>query len=163
LGSEDVWETEIRREPPQELGPGENKVATFFVNPPEDIPTGEKQIFIITAEIFGELIGGIEVEVVKKQKTELTCSLTPKSVMVGESVTISGTLKPALAGKKVILTIIEPNGEISQQFISTGSNGKYSINITPSKSGTWKVSSTWREDDKRIGSSSTEVTLNVEK
>jgi len=43
------------------------QVGNIYVNPPIDIPTGEKQTFIVTAEIAGELIGGIEVEVVKNK------------------------------------------------------------------------------------------------
>ena len=162
LSSGNIWETEIGRNPPQELGPGENKSATFYVDPPIDIPTGEKQTFIVTAEIDGELIGGIEVEVVKKQKTGLTCTSTPKTVTIGEPVTITGSLTPALAGKKIIITIVEPDGEKSQRISSTGSGGTYTDTFTPSLSGLWKVSSTWMGDDTRIGSSSTEETFTVE-
>jgi len=162
LSSGNIWETEIIRDPPQELGLGENKSATFYVNPPIDIPTGEKQTFIVTADIAGELIGGIEVEVVKKQKTGLTCTPTPKTVTVGEPVTITGSLTPALAGKKIIITIVEPDGETSQRISSTASDGTYTDTFTPSLTGTWNVSSTWMGDDTRMGSSSTEETFNVE-
>jgi hypothetical protein len=162
LGSEDVWETEISRDPPQELGPGEYKEATFYVNPPIDIPTGEKQIFIVTGKIAGELIGGIEVEVVKKQKTGLTCTSTPKTVTVGESVSITGSLTPVLAGAKIVIIMKDPDGDVSTQISSTASDGTYTTTFTPSITGTWQTYSTWMGDDTHMGASSIQETFNVE-
>lgn len=162
LGSEDVWETELIRDPPQQQGPGEKKTVTLYVNPPIDIPTGEKQIFIVEGKIAGELIGGIEIEVVKKQKTGLTCTPTPRNVSIGESVSITGSLTPALSVKSILVTMVDPDGDVSQQILSTASDGTYTVTITPSITGTWKVNSTWMGDDTHVGSSSIKETFVVE-
>jgi rhodanese-related sulfurtransferase len=162
LDSEELWETEIRRDPPQIQGPGEKKTVTLYVNPPVDIPVGEKQTFTVSGYIDDELIGGIEVEVVKMQKTGLTCTVTPKAVSTGEPVSISGSLTPILPGAKIVITIVDPDGDISQRIPSIASDGTYTETITPSLVGTWKVNSTWMGDDTRMASSSTEETFNVE-
>lgn len=162
LDSEDLWETEIRRDPPQIQGPGEKKTATLYVNPPVDIPVGEKQTFTISGYIDDELIGGIEVEVVKMQKTGLTCTVTPKTVSIGEPVSISGSLTPILPGAKIVIKIVDPDSDISQRISSIASDGTYTETITPKLEGTWKVNSTWMGDDTRMASSSTEETFKVE-
>ena len=162
IGSDDVWEAEIRRDPPQIQEPDEKRTATLYVNPPEDIPLGEKRVFTVSGYIDGELIGGVEVEVVKKQRTELTCTPTPDIVTIGGSVSITGTLTPALADAKIFITLVDPSGDESQRTISTASDGKYTATFTPDLAGTWRVSSTWVGDDFHIGSTSTEETFNVE-
>lgn len=162
LGSGDMWETEIIRDPPQHQGPGEVKKATLYVNPPIDIPTGEKRTFTVSAYIAGELIGGIEIEVVKKQITELTCTPTPRDAKLGEKVEITGSLTPILPSRNIIITIVDPDGNVSQQTISTRSDGRYVITITPGMTGTWKANSTWMGDDTHVGSSSIGATFNVE-
>jgi hypothetical protein len=162
LGSEDVWETEIRRDPPQHQGPGEKKTVTLYVNPPIDIPTGEKRTFTVSAYIANELIGGVEIEVVKKQKTELTCTSIPGKVTMGEPVSLTGSLTPTLAGAKIVITLISPDGDISQRISSTASDGTYTDTFKPGNLGKWKVSSTWMGDDTHMSSSSAEGTFNVE-
>lgn len=162
LGSGDVWETEIRRDPPQQQGPGETRTVTLYVNPPIDIPTGEKRIFTVSGYIAGELIGGVEIEVVKKQKTGLTCTPSPGKVTMGEPVSLTGSLTPSLAGAKIVITLVDPDGDTSQRISSTASDGTYTDTITPNDLGKWKVSSTWMGDDTHMGSSSTEVTFTVE-
>jgi hypothetical protein len=162
LGSGDVWETEIRRDPPQHQGPGEIRKATLYINPPIDIPTGERRTFTVSGYIGGELIGGLEIEVVKKQITELTCTPTPKDVSLGEQVSITGSLSPNLPVKNILVTIVSPDGKISQETAVTSSNGRYTVNLIPSVTGMWKVNSTWMGDETHTGSSSTEETFNVE-
>ena len=162
LGSGEVWETEIRRDPPQNQGPGEIKKATLYVNPPIDIPTGERRSFTVSGYIAGELIGGVEIEVVKKQMTELTCTPTPRDATLGEEVSITGSLTPNLPVKNILVTIVDPEGSVSQETTATSSNGRYTITIVPKVTGTWKVNSTWMGDDTHMGSSSIGVTFNVE-
>jgi len=65
-------------------------------------------------------------------------------------------LTPALAGAKIVITIVEPDGETSEWISSTASDGTYTDTFTPSLTGTWKVDSTWMGDDTRMGSASTE-------
>jgi hypothetical protein len=162
LGSEEVWEAEIRRDPPQEQGPGEKRSATLYVNPPEDIPVGERRVFTVSGYIDGELIGGVEVEVVRKQITQLTCTLAPSTITIGAPISITGTLTPTLASTKIHITVVNPDGESSQRTVTTASDGTYTDTITPDSTGTWVVNSTWVGDDIHMGSASTEQTLNVE-
>lgn len=162
LGTEEVWEAEIRRDPPQDQEPGEKRTATLYVNPPEDLPLGEKRVFTVSGYIEGELIGGIEVEVVKKQTTQLTCTLTPSTIIIGDPVSITGTLTPTLAGTKIYITVVNPDGDTSQRAVFTTSDGTYADTFTPDLIGTWSVSSTCVGDEFHIGSTSTEETIDVE-
>ena len=91
-----------------------------------------------------ELIGGIEVEVVKKLQIGLTCTPTRGSVTIGDSVTITGTLTPTSEGVKIFISLVDPEGDTSQRTVSTASDGTYSDTFTPDLTGTWRVSSPGR-------------------
>ena len=162
LGTAEVWEAEIRRDPPQDQDPEEKRTATLYVNPPEDIPIGEKRVFTVSGYIEGELIGGIEVEVVKKRTTQLTCTLAPSTITIGNPVSITGTIIPILAGAKIYIIVVNPDGIRSQRTVFTTADGTYTDTITPDLTGTWSVSSTWVGDDFHIGSTSIEETIDVE-
>jgi hypothetical protein len=60
-----VWATKIERACPQILEPNEHQTAILEVNAPESAYTGQRRLLSVTARVNGEIIGGIEFEVVK--------------------------------------------------------------------------------------------------
>ncbi|MHC4154596.1 MAG: C25 family cysteine peptidase [Planctomycetota bacterium] len=60
-----VWETYIERSCPQTLEPNEYQTAILDVNAPESAYMGQRRLLTVTARVNGEVIGGIEFEVVK--------------------------------------------------------------------------------------------------
>lgn len=64
VGTEALWQTRLTREYPQVQLSGQNKTVTLLIDAPPDAIEGEKRIFTVSGYVDGELIGGIEVEVV---------------------------------------------------------------------------------------------------
>ncbi|MHC4742024.1 MAG: C25 family cysteine peptidase [Planctomycetota bacterium] len=62
---DEVWETYIERSCPQTLEPDEGQTAILHVNAPESAYIEQRRILSLTARINGEVIGGIEFELVK--------------------------------------------------------------------------------------------------
>ncbi|MCW4054171.1 MAG: C25 family cysteine peptidase [Candidatus Bathyarchaeota archaeon] len=71
VGTDTLWPVRIEREYPQIQIPGENKQAVLVVDTPPDTAEGEKRIFTLSGYIDGELIGGIEVEVVVERSEQI--------------------------------------------------------------------------------------------
>lgn len=64
---DDIWEVVLERDYPQELDPGENQTVFFNVNVPDDVPLNETRTFIVNMYIGDELIGGVQIDVVKSE------------------------------------------------------------------------------------------------
>lgn len=69
---ENIWGTKCSREYPQILNPLETQTATLVVNVPDDATIGETRIFTVTGSIKGDIIGGIDFNVVKDHPPILT-------------------------------------------------------------------------------------------
>lgn len=65
IDAKPVWPAYLTRAYPQELDPGETKTATLTVDVPPWVTTGETRTFEVTAYIDGEIIGGINVDIIK--------------------------------------------------------------------------------------------------
>jgi len=72
VGEGSLWPAQIKRNYPQIQGPGKNRTVTLTVEAPDEAQEGEKRIFTVDAYIDGELIGGIEIEVVVSRETTRT-------------------------------------------------------------------------------------------
>ena len=60
-----IWAAQIERPYPQILDPEETQTAKLIVDAPEDVEVGETRTFTVTATIDEELVGGVEIRVVK--------------------------------------------------------------------------------------------------
>jgi hypothetical protein len=61
----ELWETRIERPYPQVLEPNEVQTATLLVDAPDGVEIGETRTISVTGTIDGEIIGGVEIQVVK--------------------------------------------------------------------------------------------------
>ena len=63
--------------------------------------------------------------------TTVTCALSPSTVVFGSVVTVSGVVRPAVAGQQV--AVVVPGAREGQAV--TDASGAYSVEITPQRSG----------------------------
>lgn len=161
VGTQEIWSTHVERDYPQVQKPGENRTATLVVEPPADTNVGEKRTFTVSCYINGELIGGIEVEVIVKVPTTISCSASPSEVTQGGSVTVSGSISPVVSGATVILVYTKPDGTTLTRTAITGSDGSYSDSYRPDATGSWSVAASWYGDATRDGSLSSTKAFTV--
>jgi len=100
---------------------------------------------------------------VAKISTTISCSVSPSELTKGNSVTVSGSINPAVSGKTITLTYRKPDGSIFNRTITTGSNGRYSDSYTPDMAGSWSVKASWEGDSERQGAYSQSTSFNVKK
>jgi len=88
---------------------------------------------------------------------------TPESrISVGESITISGSINPAVSGAEVVIAFTKPDGSTFTRTVSTGSDGAYTDLHTPTETGSWSVKSSWDGDSTYIGATSQAASFTVE-
>jgi len=99
---------------------------------------------------------------VAKKNAKLTLALSSTSITLGESVTLSGQLSPARGGKVTIYYSYN-NGAFTKLADVSLSNGKYSYNFKPTKTGVYKFKAEWPGDNEYNKAVSSITTLNVVK
>jgi hypothetical protein len=162
IGGPDLWAVTIDRDYPQVQEPGEVLNGTLIVEAPEDAEVGEMRIFTISGYIDGELVGGVEIYVVVKIPTTISCSISPSEVTLGDSVTVSGSINPAVADATVILAFESPDGTTIERTTNSDSIGAYSDSFQPDALGPWSVTTSWRGDSTHDESTSSTRSFNVE-
>lgn len=96
-----------------------------------------------------------------KKTASLSMSLSPSTVSLGESVTISGVITPALTGEVSILiasdTVFE---EVSKAALE---NGGFKYSFTPAATGTYRVKASWPGNAEYNPAETSVLTLTVRK
>jgi len=64
----------------------------------------------------------------------------------GESITVSGSITPAVSGADVIISYTNPDGSASTGTVSTGSDGSFSDSHISTETGSWSVVALWQGD-----------------
>lgn len=161
VGTQGLWSARVERDYPQVQTAGENRTATLVVDPPADTSVGESRTFTVSCYIDGELIGGIEVEVVVKVPTTISCSTSPSEVIQGGTVTVSGSISPTVPSGVVVLTYVRPDGTTLTRTTTIGTDGSYSDNYMPDTIGAWSVNAYWLGDPTHDGATSSMQSFNV--
>jgi hypothetical protein len=78
------------------------------------------------------------------------------SITLSETLTISGTLNPALAGTTIVINYTSPSGQVITHEVPTIEAGKFSETMTPDTPGTWNVVLAWAGNDLYAGDVSQE-------
>ncbi len=100
---------------------------------------------------------------VSKLSSTISCSVSSSSLMIGNSVTVSGSLIPTLSGKDVILTYTKPDRSTFTKTVTTSSDGSYSDTYTPDTDGLWGVKASWTGDTTYSYASSSSMSFTVSK
>jgi PKD repeat protein len=99
---------------------------------------------------------------VTKISSSITCSVSPLTLILGEGVTVSGTLDPLLSGKTITLNFTRPDGSTFTRTV-TAILGEYSDLYTPDMVGTWGVFASWDGDASHEDASSSPTAFSVTK
>jgi Ca-activated chloride channel family protein len=117
-------------------------------------------VWYVTAKFNGGLHRGEAINIIGV--TVLSCSVSPSDVSLGESITVSGAISPAISNATVTLTYVKPDGSTVMRTSSTNL-GDYHEVYLPDMLGLWRVSASWDGDATHEGASSAEVMFTVSK
>ncbi len=94
--------------------------------------------------------------------TSIICAVSPASITLGDSVSVTGSISPAVSNVTVSLTYTKPDGTTIIRSVNSSANGSYSDNVIPDLSGSWKVKASWGGDANYLGATSFDVSFNVQ-
>jgi len=82
----------------------------------------------------------------KVLSTELACSPSSSQVELGENVTVTGSLRPAVQDAEIILEYTGPDGSTTLRKAYTDEDGGFSDAFEPGIAGAWSVEASWGGD-----------------
>jgi hypothetical protein len=92
--------------------------------------------------------------------TAINLSMSTKSLALGDSLTVTGTVSPTVSGlspvsgASITLTYTKPDGTTITSTSTSGSDGSFNDTYTPNVTGNWKVSASWPGDVTYLGATS---------
>jgi hypothetical protein len=93
--------------------------------------------------------------------TSISCSVLPTSVMLGNSITVSGSISPTVSNVTVTLTYTKPDATNLDRTTTTGADGSFNDTYNPEVAGSWSVKASWAGNDNYFGSTSFDTTFMV--
>ena len=76
---------------------------------------------------------------VTKIPSSISIQTSESQLTEGDSVTVSGSIFPAISGAEVVITFTKPDGSTSIRTVSTDSDGSYSESHISTETGSWSV------------------------
>jgi hypothetical protein len=86
--------------------------------------------------------------------SSISCSASPASVTLGESITVNGSVSPAVSGELVTLTYAKPDGTTLTRTVTSGADGSFTDTYSPEVAGGWSVTTSWSGNDAYFGATS---------
>ncbi|RLG23059.1 hypothetical protein DRN85_10090, partial [Methanosarcinales archaeon] len=74
---------------------------------------------------------------VVKASTVLSVKLSESKITKGDSITVLGSIYPAVSGATVILNFTKPDGSTLKKTVTTGSDGSFSLSFELTETGSW--------------------------
>jgi hypothetical protein len=96
-----------------------------------------------------------------KITTSLTCTLSPSSIYIGDSVSITGSITPAFSDAHIYIHV--QGSGVSYDLNATSQNGLYNLSLTLTKAGTYSFQAFFYGDADHSESQSDIVSLDVKK
>ena len=104
-----------------------------------------------------------KLRVTYKERSSISCSVFPQTVVAGDPLTTSGSIDPAHPGATVTLTYTEPDGVSTWTMdVPCVVDSGYRFVFTPTVVGRWSVVASWEGTDDYVGDESPRVTFWVE-
>lgn len=97
----------------------------------------------------------------------INLSLSTKSVTLGNSLTVSGSVTSSISGFAPIsgvaatLTYTKPDSTTSTTTLMSGTDGSFSENYTPDMAGSWSITASWTGNATYLGATSSTQTFTV--
>ncbi len=76
----------------------------------------------------------------------LSCSVSPLGISKGDSVTVWGSISPAVSGQSITLMYTGPDGNTFSRNVTCTPGGSYSDSYSPEVAGSWSVAVSWVGD-----------------
>jgi hypothetical protein len=70
----------------------------------------------------------------------------PEQVSLGESVTGFGSLSPAYPNASITVSLVKPDGSVTDLQVTTSETGSFTFTCTPDVAGSWTVAAQWQTD-----------------
>lgn len=99
----------------------------------------------------------------KPKKTEITCEVAPLSLVLGNSITIRGSIKPQVKDFVEIYLKTPSENPFYLESIPTSSSGEFTASYTPNATGSWSAIAKWSGDINHKGSESNSASFDVKK
>lgn len=96
-----------------------------------------------------------------KTSTTISITLSSSEVTKGGSITVSGSIRPAVSGAELSITFTKPDGSTFLRTTTTGSDGSYSDYYSPTETGSWNVKASWEGNTVHEGSTSQTLEFSV--
>ena len=97
----------------------------------------------------------------------IALSLSTKSVTLGNSLTVNGSVTPSLSGfapisgVAITLTYTKPDSTTSTVTLTSSTDGSFSENYTPDMAGSWSITASWTGNVAYLGATSSTETFAV--
>jgi len=99
---------------------------------------------------------------VKKIASSVSCTTSSSTITNGDTITVTGSISPAVSGKTVTLTYVKPDGTTKvTRTVTTSSDGSFSDSYKPDVIGAWSVTASWEGDTTHEGASSSSKSVTV--
>ncbi|MGR3220579.1 MAG: right-handed parallel beta-helix repeat-containing protein, partial [Candidatus Anammoxibacter sp.] len=131
---------------------------TLNVKTGTSTPTGDFEITITATAGEKTVTKTVKLSVTEtgSNDSSITQMVNAIDIRVGDKVEITGEIIPLQIGASITATFESPDEEVSSETAITDANGKYSVIKELDKSGTWKVTTSWKGNEELSGSSSRE-------
>ena len=103
---------------------------------------------------FAKSESSTPVFIVNKVKSKITLYPPPDGLVIGDTITMTGELIPAVTGAELTLTYSRPNHSILVRPATTMDRGVFHDSLTLDAAGDWDVSAYWEGDDINAASTS---------
>jgi endonuclease YncB( thermonuclease family) len=97
----------------------------------------------------------------EKGGSSISCTLSTRNVLKGETLTVSGTISPSRPQVSVSILFRTPSGSVIEKTVDTDSSGAFSGSYTVNALGTWAVHTSWSGDGQYNDAESPTLTFNV--
>jgi PKD repeat protein len=144
---------------------GNSTTLTFNWNTVE-VAVGNYTIKAVASHVENETDTGDNTRtdgtVTVKQSSQITISVDPSTIRVGQNTDISGTITPTRAGATVTIQYRPAEGDWSiLETVTSDTNGKYVYEWSPETSGTYEVKAGWEGDATHMGAESNVASVKI--
>jgi endonuclease YncB( thermonuclease family) len=94
-------------------------------------------------EMYNSAVSAIQPITVEKLSVTITCTVPPVDVEMGNDVSVSGSITPAIPDVTVTLQYTAPNASTITHTVTTVSDGSFADTLRPDAVGGWSVGALW--------------------